>query len=112
MIGDTYTTGGGHDMQVPPSAWKPVPKGTYHVEVRLRRDGKTTIAYVPRLPGCASQGDTFVEALEHIKEALVGVIKSYCADGGKVPWRRREDTPLRELFEEVRYVTVYVPPHE
>lgn len=36
--------------------------------------------WVPTLPGCASQGETFEEALENIKEA----IELYLEDGKKI----------------------------
>jgi predicted RNase H-like HicB family nuclease len=34
------------------------------------------IVSCPALPGCHSQGDTVEEALENIKEAIVGCLKS------------------------------------
>ena len=74
MFGDTYTTNN-NIIPIHAMKWKPVPKGTHNVEVRLHRDGKSIMVYVPRLPGCASQGDTFDQALDHIEEALIGVIK-------------------------------------
>lgn len=42
-------------------------------------------AWVPTLPGCASQGETFEEAIENIKEAMELYL---------------EDIPQKELEEE------------
>jgi len=36
----------------------------------LEKDEYGYFAYVPALKGCVSQGDTFEEALENIKEAI------------------------------------------
>jgi len=35
------------------------------------------IVSCPALPGCHSQGDTAVEALENISEAIVGCLESF-----------------------------------
>lgn len=40
---------------------------------------------VPDLPGCQSDGDTEVEALENIKEAMLGWIESALMDGATIP---------------------------
>lgn len=41
----------------------------YAVVLERKEDGGYSV-YVPDLPGCASQGDTKREALEHIREAI------------------------------------------
>ncbi len=43
------------------------------------------VVEVPSLPGCISQGDTYDEALENIKDAIQGYIDSLEADGLPVP---------------------------
>jgi len=48
------------------------------------------VAEVPSLPGCISQGHTFEEALENIKEAIELWIEGAIADGEEIP----EDKPL------------------
>lgn len=40
---------------------------------------------VPALPGCISEGDTYEEALENIKEAIHAFIESLQKDGLPVP---------------------------
>ena len=44
-------------------------------------------AVVLNLPGTGSCGATEEEAMENVKEAILGVIESYKADGREVPWR-------------------------
>lgn len=43
------------------------------------------VAEVPSLPGCVSQGETKEEAIENIKEAIVGYILALEEDGLPVP---------------------------
>jgi predicted RNase H-like HicB family nuclease len=47
-------------------------------------DGGYTV-WVPSLPGCINEGDTFEEALENIKEAIRGYIEVLVEDGDPVP---------------------------
>jgi predicted RNase H-like HicB family nuclease len=42
-------------------------------------------AACPTLPGCASQGETYIEALVNIQEALLGYVESLIAHGDPVP---------------------------
>ncbi len=39
------------------------------------------IVSYPALPGCHSQGDTVEDALENIKEAIVGCLESLAEEG-------------------------------
>ena len=41
--------------------------------------------YVPSLPGCISEGDSFEEALENIQEAIELYIESLRAHGDPIP---------------------------
>jgi len=43
---------------------------------------------VPTLPGCFSQGETFEEAMENIREAIGLHLEVLCEDGSELP---RED---------------------
>ncbi len=43
---------------------------TFHVTVEQAEDGYFVVE-CPALPGCVSQGETEVEALENIEEAMV-----------------------------------------
>lgn len=42
-------------------------------------------ATCPSLPGCASQGETYLEALANIQEAVLGYVESLIAHGDPVP---------------------------
>lgn len=76
----------------------------WRVEVRLvpEREGGYS-AYVPRLAGVYSQGETLEEAQANVKEALVGVLSSYLQRSGKIPWRK---PTIRKSGEFVRTVLV------
>jgi predicted RNase H-like HicB family nuclease len=52
----------------------------YTAVLEQERDGGYVIS-VPALPGCVSQGDTRVEALENIREAIALYIED-CRDAG------------------------------
>ncbi len=43
---------------------------TYKVSTVIEKDDHGYYAYCPDLPGCQSQGTTYEEALENIKEAI------------------------------------------
>jgi len=47
----------------------------YRVLVEADEDG-VFVAQVPSLPGCISQGETRIEALENIKEAIAAYLES------------------------------------
>ncbi len=42
----------------------------YKVSVVIEKDERGYYAYCPELEGCQSQGETFEEAIAHIKEAV------------------------------------------
>lgn len=48
------------------------------------------IAYAPILPGCVSQGDTFEEAKENIKDAIEGYLAVLREDGDEIPIEQNE----------------------
>lgn len=56
----------------------------YEVILQPEAEGGYSV-YVPQLPGCVSQGETRVEALAMIKEAIELFIESLEADGEPVP---------------------------
>jgi len=39
-------------------------------------------AFSPYYPGCITDGDTVAEALEHVKEAMEGILEAEAADNG------------------------------
>ncbi len=43
-------------------------------------------AYIPSLPGVASQGETLQEAEANIIEALEGAVETYRAHNEPIPW--------------------------
>ena len=43
------------------------------------------VAYVPVLPGCVTQGESFEEAKDNIKDAISGYVGVLKEDGDEVP---------------------------
>ncbi len=56
----------------------------YAVVFELEDDGGYSV-WVPDLPGCASQGDTYEEAVSNIREAIEGYIAAHKAEGLALP---------------------------
>ncbi len=46
----------------------------------IEKDNNGYFAYVPNLSGCVSQGDTYEEALDNIKEASALYLESLASD--------------------------------
>jgi predicted RNase H-like HicB family nuclease len=59
-------------------------KLSYRVVMEPADEGGFTV-YVPSLPGCISQGDTYHEALDNIKEAIREWIRVSREYGDDVP---------------------------
>lgn len=57
---------------------------TYTVVFEKAKEGGYT-AYVPLLQGCITQGETFEEAKENIKDAISGYISVLREDGDEIP---------------------------
>ena len=55
----------------------------YKVIIEPQEDGGFT-AYVPALPGCVSQGDTYPETLDNIREAMALYLEVKLERGGKI----------------------------
>lgn len=66
----------------------------YRVLIEPDEDG-VFVAEVPALPGCISQGETRLAALENIKEAIAVYIESLAAHDEAVP------PPITEELVEV-----------
>jgi predicted RNase H-like HicB family nuclease len=66
----------------------------FRVVLQQDEDG-VTVAEVPALPGCISQGTTRDEALANIREAIVGYLNSLKAHGDPIP------PPIDEAVVEV-----------
>jgi len=57
---------------------------SYKVVFEPAEEGGYT-AYVPSLPGCISEGDSYEHALKNIKEAIQGWIEASKAFGDPIP---------------------------
>ncbi len=60
----------------------------YHCHIAMIReeDGFYT-AIVLNLPGAASEGATEDEAMQNVRESILGLIESYRATGHPIPWK-------------------------
>jgi len=59
-------------------------KLSYKVVMEPCEEGGVTV-YVPSLPGCVSQGDTYREVLNNIKDAIRGWVEVSREYGDAVP---------------------------
>ena len=57
---------------------------TYNVIFEKAKEGGY-IAYVPALPGCMTQGETFEEAKENSKDAINAYLEVLKEDGEEIP---------------------------
>ena len=48
------------------------------------------VAFVPRLPGCMTQGETFEETKKNIQDAIVAYLDVLREDGEEVPVEEEE----------------------
>jgi len=75
-------------LPTPPPSPPQVKNGVLKMEftVMIRRAGEGGFwAEVPALPGCYSQGETFEETLENIREAIEGHMEALQQEGQGVP---------------------------
>ena len=56
----------------------------YHVSVIVEKDKNGYFAFSPDLKGCYTQGDTYEEVIENIKDAIRLHIEDRLADGEKL----------------------------
>ena len=56
----------------------------FHIRFELAEEGGYTVT-VPELPGCISEGDTFQEALEMVKDAMAGLLAVKAEYGDPIP---------------------------
>ncbi|MBM4136005.1 MAG: type II toxin-antitoxin system HicB family antitoxin [Nitrospira sp.] len=66
---------------------------TYTIVLDREEDGGYH-AFCPALPGCHTQGDTYDEAIENIKDAIRVYIESLISHGEKIPI---EDIAIKPL---------------
>lgn len=62
----------------------------YTMELRQNEDG-TWFARIEELPGCITEGDTEVEALEMLRDAQRAWLSTALEDGAAVPEPQREE---------------------
>ncbi|MGC8562939.1 MAG: type II toxin-antitoxin system HicB family antitoxin [Thermoplasmata archaeon] len=65
----------------------------YTVILEPQSSGGYTVT-VPALPGCISEGDTFDEAIENIKDAITGYIESLRKHGQPIPVETAVEVPI------------------
>ena len=57
----------------------------YHFSVVIEKDKDGYFAFTPELQGCYSQGDTYEEAIENIKDAIALHVEDRLDSGEEVP---------------------------
>jgi predicted RNase H-like HicB family nuclease len=57
----------------------------YRFSVVIEKDKEGYFAFCPELQGCYTQGDTYEEALENIKDAIHLHVKDRLEDGEEIP---------------------------
>jgi len=58
---------------------------TYRFSVVIEKDKEGYFAFCPELQGCYTQGDTYEEALENIKDAIRLHVEDRIKDGEDIP---------------------------
>lgn len=56
------------------------------------------VAIVPALPGCLTQGETFEETKENIKDAIAGYIEILKEDDDEIPIEHEEHVAAKDKF--------------
>lgn len=98
-------------LRINSADWKSPPVPTYRCLLWLipESDGGFSVL-ASTLPGCASQGDTMLEALANIKEALAAVLATYRDDGVPIPWCDEEPRPCPAAYRATVYVALEARP--
>ena len=65
----------------------------YKIIIEPQKDGGFT-AFVPKLPGCVSEGETYEETLANIKEALELYLETMKERGNEI---EADDTHIAEM---------------
>lgn len=58
---------------------------TYRFSVVIERDREGYFAFCPELQGCYTQGDTYEEAVENIKDAIRLHVEDRMKSGEEIP---------------------------
>ncbi len=56
----------------------------FHIRLELNDEGGYTVT-VPELQGCVTEGDTLEEALEMVKDAMIGLLTVKAEYGDPIP---------------------------
>lgn len=57
---------------------------TYTIHLEPAEEGGYVV-FVPALPGCYTQGDTYEEAIENAREAVIGHLEALRKEGEEIP---------------------------
>ncbi len=63
----------------------------YKINIVFEKDEHGYYVYAPSLPGCHSQGDSFEEAMDNIKEAIELYLET-------VPWDEVDEMLSKEIL--------------
>jgi len=70
---------------------------SYRFSVVIERDKDGYFAFCPELQGCYSQGDTYEEALENIRDAVQLHLEDRLESGEEIPQPESVSLTLLEL---------------
>ena len=70
---------------------------THQVNVVLEKDQEGYYGYCPQLPGCQSQGVTFEEAMQHIREAVELYLETMSSEEIQAVFSRETVTATLEV---------------
>ena len=70
---------------------------TYRFSVIIEKDKEGYFAFSPELQGCYTQGDTYEEALETIKDAIRLQVEDRIKDGEDIPQPESVSLTSREV---------------
>lgn len=70
---------------------------TYKFSVVIEKDSEGYFAFCPELQGCYTQGDTYEEVLENIKDAIRFHIEDRIESGEEIPQTESVSLTLMEV---------------
>jgi predicted RNase H-like HicB family nuclease len=70
---------------------------TYKFSVVIEKDSDGYFAFSPELQGCYTQGDTYEEALENIKDAIRLHVEDRLESGEEIPQSESVSLTLMEI---------------
>ncbi len=89
-------------------AWRSTRAYRCHIGLIKEDDGQFS-AIVLNLAGTGSCGDTEEEALNNVREAVLGVIESYLESGEEIPWMNSiSETSAEDIPEGAKLTWILV----